>query len=380
MGAGAAAARAVRACRGAVSRSSRCQARERTTPDNKRRYNVNTNAKRCHRHVVGPATKRKHRHHAARDNSSAASGHKHAQGCGIAGAYSSTHSSACSHLRQRSLGSDELQRPGQDLGLWPFPFGSQPHPSLAGATVSARRPDTAVRFRRIETSCARLDRHTRTHARAMGVRAHGWIDGAAVMGCSSAPRTRGRLWAPLCTCHRSGCSAKPIRSRRTSGPSVRTENHSPTVPIAPQPSAAAKRPVLAHPSCAGCTSCGPDNGARPCGHGRAETVGAAAIYTSRAGLVLLECCTGLPPFVLDRAQSFFDLSANAIEKTPQAPPHCSEEFRWARRPGPIGRYGAQTRLLHDAAQTNCVSRTCAHEYTRKHTCVAHAPTRACNMC
>ncbi len=177
MGAGAAAARAVRACRGAVSRSSRCQARERTTPDNKRRYNVTTNAKRCHRHVVGPATKQKHRHHAARDNSSAASGHKHAQGCGIAGAYSSTHSSACSHLRRRSLGFDELQRPGQDLGFWPFPFGSQPHPSLAGATASARRPNTAVRFRRIETSCARLDRHTRTHAHTHARLAYAPMDG-----------------------------------------------------------------------------------------------------------------------------------------------------------------------------------------------------------
>ncbi len=286
-------------------------------------------------------------------------------------------------MRQRSLGSDELQRPGQDLGLWPFPFGSQPHPSLAHRRDSKR---SSAQHRRAlppnrDILCAAGPAHT--HARLAYAPTHGWIDGAAVMGCSSAPRTRGRLWAPLCTCHRSGCSAKPIRSRRTSGPSVRTENHTPTVPIAPQPSAAAKSPVLAHPSCAGGTSCGPDNGARPCGHGRAETVGAAAaIYTSRAGLVLLECCTGLPPFVLDRAQSFFDLSANAIEKTPQAPPHCSEEFRCARRPGPIGRYGAQTRLLHDAAQTNCVSRTCAHEHTRKHTCVAHAhaPTRACSMC
>jgi hypothetical protein len=44
-----------------------------------------------------------------------------------------------------------------------------------GATVSARRPNTAVRFRRIETSCARLDRHTRTHARAIG-RTRPWMD------------------------------------------------------------------------------------------------------------------------------------------------------------------------------------------------------------
>ena len=198
------------------------------------------------------------------------------------------------------------------------------------------------------------------------------------MACSSAPRTRGRLWAPLCTCHRSGCSAKPIRSRRTSGPSVRTENHSPTVPIAPQPSAAAKSPVLAHPSCAGCTSCGPDNGARPCGHdgrGRrnlhiARRAGASRMLHGPPAVRARPCAILLRSLRQRHRENA--AGAAALLRGVQV----------ARRPGSIGRYGAQTRLLHDAAQTNCVSRTCAHEHTRKHTGVAHAhaPTRACNMC
>ena len=46
-----------------------------------------------------------------------------------------------------------------------------------------------------------------------------------------------------------------------------------------------------------------------------------------AGLVLLECCTGQPPFWLEKSQSFFELSSKAIENTPQAPAHASKLFR-----------------------------------------------------